>query len=106
MAGALLAFMVLVAVLFGMLLSYFLPVMGEGNLTLWEAAQKAFYLCMLNWPRALLLSAVRIAYVFFALRIPMFFMMSLPVLAFIGCSLCALLFSMLLETTIPEEDDE
>ena len=106
MAGALLAFMVLLTVFLAMFLSYFLPVMGEGKLTLWEGAQKAFYLCMLNWPRALLVGAVRIAYVFFSLRIPMFFMMTLPVFAFIGCSLCALLFSMLLENTIPTEDEE
>ena len=105
MAGALLAFVVLLTVLLGMIVSYFLPVMGEGKLTLWQAAQKAFYLCLLNWPRALLLSVVRIAYVFISLRLPMFFMTTLPVFAFIGCSLCALLFSMLLENTIPTEDE-
>lgn len=103
LAGAMLALVVLLSLLLGMILSYFLPVMGEGEMSLWAAAEKAFYYSLEYWSRALLLSVIRIGFVMLCLHIPLVFLSSLPIFLIIGCSLCALLYCMLLQSTISEE---
>lgn len=101
-SGFLLALLVILALVLGMLLSYFLPLMSEGELSLWEATQKALYCCVIYWPRALLLSVIRSGFVVLCLHIPLVFLSSMPVFLIIGCSLCVLLYCMLLQSTLPE----
>ena len=102
LSGFLLALLVILALVLGMLLSYFLPLMSEGSFSLWEATQKALYYSVINWPRAVLLSVIRSGFVVLCLHIPLVFLASLPVFLIIGCSLCVLLYSMLLQSTLPE----
>lgn len=102
--GALLALLVILALLAGMILSYFLPLMSEGEMSLWQAAQEAFYSCLLYWNRALLLSVIRIGFVVLCLHVPFVLLATLPAFLIIGCSLCVLLYCMFLCSTIPEEE--
>lgn len=102
-SGFLLALLVLLTLMLGMLLSYFLPLMSEGELSLWGAAQEALYYCLMYWPRALLLGVIRIGFIVLCLHVPLVFMASLPVFLVIGCSLCVLLYSLFLQSTLPEK---
>lgn len=104
-AGVLLAFMGILALLLGMILSYFLPLMSEGDLSLWAAAQEAFRSCIVYGGRSLLLSVIRIGFVVLCLHVPIVFMSTLPVFLLIGCSLCVLLYCMFLQNTLPEDGE-
>ena len=104
LSGALLALMVILVLLFGMIFSYFCPLMAENDMSLWEAAQEAFCAALMYWPRAVLLSVIRIGFVTLCLHVPIVFMSTMPVFLIIGCSLCVLLYCMLLQSTLPENE--
>lgn len=100
--GMLLGALAVLAVVLGMLVTCLFPLLGVGEIPLWQGVQEAFRCCLCNWPRVLLISILRIGACVLCLHIPFIFLALLPLMLFVGFALLASAETALLSASLPD----